>query len=147
MKNDILSDDIMAKILIVESDKDDSNKLKKSFNKYGECITVATSLEAVKIFNYSLENREHFDLVMLDMKIEEEESGLIVLKEIKDLENVFKIKPGKNAKIYIITNDKRKETVEKCIKLGCDYYFLKPLTSEMLSLIETQIKKQRVLKT
>ncbi|MCP4116128.1 MAG: response regulator [Desulfobacteraceae bacterium] len=119
----------MVKILIVDDEEMGRTVMEEMFCKYGEFISVSTGKDAVRVYEEELEQYRRFDLVFLDISLEDI-SGLEVLKQIKAIEE-SKGEAGKtNTVVIMVTAHSEKEIVIDCIRAGCKGYFIKPLKQE-----------------
>ncbi len=125
------------KILIVDDEKISRRALKKLFSSYGVCTTVSTGKEALTIFKKSLEDETKFSLVILDISLEKE-SGVNVLKAMREQEERVDTSSKPPCKIFMATGNTDKNVVQNCIQSGCNDYILKPLKPEV---VKAKLKK------
>ena len=121
----------MKRILIVDDEEIILKVTVKTFEKYGTCKAVTNGKDTLKIFKQAFENNEAFQLVILDLSLEDI-GGLDVLKAIRKLEFENTIDPGEKAIIIMVTGNNEKDMVKECIKSGCNDYILKPLKPEIV---------------
>jgi DNA-binding NtrC family response regulator len=98
------------KILIIDDDRYFRLALKSIVGKYGLVEEASSEAEAIKRLN-----SEYYDVVLLDMNIDHQLSGIRIL-EI-----------AKNKKIHtiIISSEDTEEITEKAYTLGCDHFLTK----------------------
>ncbi len=126
----------MIKILIVDDEKIIRKAMAQVFKKYGECHFANSGQEALKAFIDTFKTQDPFDLIILDISLEDV-SGLDVLKEIRTLERNQKIKHSDRSKIIMATGNQKLKMVKACITAGCDNYIVKPLKpSEVVEALE-----------
>jgi CheY-like chemotaxis protein len=112
---------IKSKILIVEDDNDTQKFLQLFLGRKFEieiCHSGITFLELVK--------NKRFDLILLDISIREGNTGLMLTKKIKSIEE-FKNIPVICLSSHIFNPD-RKNAYEKCI----DMFLTKPIRNDIL---------------
>jgi DNA-binding response OmpR family regulator len=112
---------IKSKILVVEDDNDTQKFLKLFLSKEFEielCHSGITFLELVK--------NKRFDLILLDISLREGNTGLMLTKKIKSIEE-FKNIPVICLSSHIFNTD-RKNAYETCI----DMFLTKPVRNDIL---------------
>lgn len=100
----------MARVLVVDDMPDVVDSLERSLRKTGNEVTKAYSAEET----IQLLNREHFDVVVTDLVMETETSGIEVLKKAKQL-NPF-------VEIIVLTGYGAVKTAVPAMKLGAFDY-------------------------
>ena len=118
----------MNKILIVDDEAVGRTIMEDIFGKYGQSISVSNGKDAVHIYNKAREAGKQFDLVLLDISLEDA-NGMDVLKQIKKNDADSK---GKGAMVIMVTAHSEKDLVVGCIKSGCKAYFIKPLKESVV---------------
>jgi len=103
----------MAQVLVVEDDRTVAENLKRHLEKRGHKVELSYS-EKTAIDRIQ---REHFDVVLVDMFLEEEDSGIRILETAK------KCKPPK--KVVILTAYGSDPNRESAMRLGADGYLEK----------------------
>ncbi len=116
----------MIKILIVDDEELGRTVMEDIFGRYGQFVSVTNGNDAVMVFEKALEKNKGFDLVLLDISLEDI-SGLDVLKKIKTIEKSQGKTKEEQAVVIMVTAHSEKEIVMDCIKAGCKAYFIKPL--------------------
>lgn len=107
------------KILVVEDEKDIRELLTKHFAKNYCALSAATVAEAVQVVK-----KEHPDIALLDIHLGSE-SGLDVLKEIKEFD--------KNIKVIMVTVVCDEKVIQQAVSLGADEYVAKPVPMDYLN--------------
>ncbi len=118
-------------ILIVDDEKMSRMTLESIFSGYGTCKSFESGKMAVKSFISCLETKEKFDLVILDIFLENE-NGVDILRLIRLYEKVMGITQADRAIIFMATSNTDMDVVKECIKEGCNDYLVKPLTSKVI---------------
>lgn len=122
-KNDI-------KILIVEDEEDQRIRLKYVLESYGYNVEEADSAEhAVKMMTNS---KKYYNLVVSDMKMPGNKSGLDVLKKAKEI--------NENTEVFIITAYGSVDNAVKAMVNGAFDYIQKPI-----NMPELRIKIERAI--
>ncbi len=116
----------MIKILIVDDEEVERTVMEDIFGRYGQFVSVANGKDAVIVFEKALEIDKGFDLVLLDISLEDI-SGLEVLKKIREIEDSQGKSKADQAVVIMVTAHSEKEIVMDSIKAGCRAYFIKPL--------------------
>ena len=128
------------KILIVEDEEASVHILKKIMSEYGKCETARTAEEALTFYETAIKNESKFDLILLDISLEEG-NGIAVLKKIRKLEKEAGIKSKhKGVTVIMTTGNQNEKVVKKAIAAGCNGYILKPLEKDMIELVLKQNK-------
>ncbi|MFQ3598426.1 MAG: sigma-54 dependent transcriptional regulator [Chloroherpetonaceae bacterium] len=125
----------MVKLLIVDDEKNTRDALSDGLVKPDErqVFTAETPKEAMKILN-----EEEIDLVLTDLKIQEPDSGVRLLKEIK--------KYDPNIVVIVMTAYGSIDTAVEAMKLGAYDYIQKPFRmSEIRRLIQRALETRMLL--
>lgn len=104
------------KVLLLEDDPTFAGALSRNFNKRGHSVHHVVDLKSLA----EIPSTEAFDLILLDLKLENETS----IAAIAPLRDTFP-----NSKIFMITAFASIATTVEAIKQGADDYLPKPLTS------------------
>jgi Response regulators consisting of a CheY-like receiver domain and a winged-helix DNA-binding domain len=120
------------KILIAEDDLVSRKFLLKFFSVYGRCDLVVDGLEAVDAFLLSVQEKDPYDLVCLDIMMPKV-NGTKVLKAIRDLETQQGVLPEKRSKVIIITALAETQFVQNAFEVGCEAYIMKPVDTNKLT--------------
>jgi two-component system, chemotaxis family, chemotaxis protein CheY len=125
------------KTLIVEDEFVSRMILTESLHKYGECVVAVNGKEGVLAFHIARNSGMPFDLVLLDMMMEEM-NGLEALKEIRRIEQNDGISIGDGVKVIIISALKDMATVFDSYHNFCDDYLVKPINlRRLLEILQT----------
>jgi DNA-binding NtrC family response regulator len=125
----------MVKLLIVDDEKNTRDALSDGLVKPDErqVFTAETPKEAMKILN-----EEEIDLVLTDLKIQEPDSGVRLLKEIK--------KYDPNIVVVMMTAYGSIDTAVEAMKLGAYDYIQKPFRmSDIRRLIQRALETRLLL--
>ena len=109
----------MAKLLVIDDDKDTCEFLKDFFESRKCAVLTAHSGED----GLRTMKEKKPDIILLDIKMKGM-NGLEVLKEVKNFD--------KNIKVIIITVASDEETRQKAEQYGADDFIKKPLNTEYL---------------
>ncbi|MBF0120772.1 MAG: response regulator transcription factor [Desulfobacterales bacterium] len=113
------------KILIAEDDLAFTEFIKKSIEKFGECITVDNGAASITAFMNAVNNNDFFDLIIHDIEIPRI-NGLDAIAIIRQIEKVIHPQKKEKTKIIVISGHSDKDNVIGCFKAGCDKYIVKP---------------------
>jgi two-component system chemotaxis response regulator CheY len=132
----------MARILIVDDEEIGRTVMGDMFSRYGRFVSAATGKSAVRIYEKELERGKKFDLVLLDISLEDI-SGLEVLKHIKVIESSRGDAKEEDTVVVMVTAHNEKDIVLDCVRSGCKAYLIKPLKQEIVDkkLLELGFKK------
>ena len=122
---------VEMRILVAEDVKLIQKMLRRLLEPYGEITIAATGKEAYQEFQKTLQNKNYFDLICLDINIPEI-NGLDVLKNIRAAEKLNHVPLKDRAKIVIVSSSNDADVVMKAIKFGCDGYIVKPFSKEKI---------------
>ncbi len=123
-----------GRIFMVDDDELIVTMTARSLKKKGYKTQVQTS--AIDIFNKIV--TWHPDLILLDINLDEDRSGLDVLKEIK--------REKLATPVVMLTSDDSAETAIKAMKLGAADYLTKPFNIEELHIVVANILENSRLK-
>jgi two-component system, OmpR family, alkaline phosphatase synthesis response regulator PhoP len=118
-----------AKILIVEDEAGMVTALRDRLKKEGYAVTAATDGMA----GFDLANREHLDLIILDLMLPGQ-SGLTICQKLRQ--------QGSTVPILMLTA--RRQTIDKVVGLrtGADDYLTKPFKmAELLARIDALLRR------
>lgn len=124
----------MAKLVVIDDDKDTCEYLKEFFEQR-KCIVLTANSGAEGL---SIIKAEKPDIVLLDVKMKGM-GGLETLKEIKNFDQTIKV--------IMVTVASDQETHQKAVELGADDFIKKPLNTGYLegtvSLKVSKLSKER----
>lgn len=108
-------------ILVVEDDAN-SQRLIRHFLKqdYGSCFAVSVSKAIQQL------NKNHIDLVLLDISLQGEEDGL------KLAEYIRRSKKRKNIPIIVTSAHTSVADQNRCVSIGCNEFLSKPIIKDVL---------------
>jgi two-component system, chemotaxis family, chemotaxis protein CheY len=115
-----------VKTLIVEDNFLNRVLLQEYLKGYGECHVAVNGKEAVEAVNAALNSGKPYDLICLDIMMPEMD-GQQALKEIRALEESWKIIHSSNAVIIMTTALKDLKNVTEAYNNLCDGYLTKPI--------------------
>lgn len=121
----------MMKVLVVEDDPTQRLFLQKFFEKYGSCDGAETGLEAEALFRASLEKRQPYQLVCLDILLPDK-SGQELLKLFRGLEQASGVSLQNRCRILMVTALKDLKDVTEAFASDCDGYLVKPVEPETI---------------
>ena len=116
------------KTLVVDDDSTDRLLLEQILKEYGPVETAANAIEALFAVRAALDSGTPFDLICLDI-VMEELNGLQALSVIRKMEIESRISL---ARIVMITGRTDPATVMEAIKSQCDHYIAKPINKAIL---------------
>lgn len=119
------------KILIVDDDFTNRILLQEFLKAYGTHHLAVTGTEAVAAVKKSLEEKEPYHLICLDIMMPEMD-GQEALKEIRALEKAAGIKPARQVKVLMISALDDARNIVESFKGLCDGYLVKPLNKQNL---------------
>jgi two-component system chemotaxis response regulator CheY len=109
----------MTKILIIDDAAFIRVKIEKFLIRHGfEVVLGEDGGSGIELYK-----KENPDVVLLDVTMPDMD-GLEVLKQIKEI--------NKEAKVFMLTNIDKQETIMEAIKQGAKGYFKKPFEEEKL---------------
>ncbi len=117
----------ITRVLVVDNNQNITTKIEKQFSSHAVIKVVKTINSGKQALDYILNNRNEFDILLLDLILPEID-GLTILAKMKD-QNIKK-------KIIVLTSYKKDYTIKMTNLYNVNYYMLKPFS--MLAL-ETRI--------
>jgi len=123
----------MAKILVVEDEKDIRDMLSETLNLWGfESVTAENGKEALKVFG-----SEDVSLILTDMRMPVMD-GLTMLKKIRRIDPIVPV--------IVITGYPSVNSAMESLSVGADYYIVKPINMTDLKVkIDKSFEKIKVL--
>ncbi|HPA64900.1 MAG TPA: response regulator [Spirochaetota bacterium] len=129
------------KILIVDDDFVCRNLLLEMVKGYGKCDVAINGKEAISAVKNSIETKEPYNLIFLDIMLEEID-GHEVLKRIRDTETEFKIGGLDGAKIIMTTVLADFTNIKTAFAGQCEGYLVKPITKDK---VDKQLKELKLI--
>jgi two-component system chemotaxis response regulator CheY len=117
------------RFLIVEDDMISAALLKSILSPFGECSVAETGTAAVKAVESSLNNREPYTLICLDIMLPGID-GQAVLRRIRGMEQERNILGLDGAKTIMITALGDNRNIMEAFRSQCDGYVVKPIRKE-----------------
>ena len=126
------------KILMADDEPTNLMVLVGMLKSIGTCETVSHGKDAVKAFEVSLKQNAHYDLILLDIMMPGMD-GHETLASIRKLEQDYKVKPGDEIKVAIVSTLSDQKNVCKAFFGGnVSSYLTKPVNrEELLKLVES----------
>lgn len=109
------------KVLLVEDDPINLQTISAFIGKLVKLTAVTSAEEAIDIVN-----KNKFDLILLDIGLSGEKSGLDLLKEIRQIED-YKSIPIAAVTAFALDSDR-----DNILKAGCTHYLAKPFPRQQL---------------
>jgi two-component system chemotaxis response regulator CheY len=119
------------RILIVEDDQTSRMLLEKMLESFGTCEVAENGTKAVEAFGRSLEAKQPYQLVCMDIMMPEMD-GQAALKAIRALEEEAACVPSQAAKIVMTTALRDIQNVTAAYRELCDGYLVKPIARDKL---------------
>ncbi|MFP4672786.1 MAG: response regulator [Desulfohalobiaceae bacterium] len=120
------------RILIAEDDFYSRKVLEKFLHAYGDCDVAANGEEAVESFRMAWEEKQPYDLVLLDIMMPGTD-GQQALKQIRGFERSKGIIGFGEAKVVMVTAlDDPKSVVRAFYDGGASSYVVKPIQNDKL---------------
>ena len=124
------------KILIVEDELISRQIIKKIAEPYGECDIAVNGVEAIELFQNSVNEEEFYNVIFLDIMLPEMD-GYSVLKNIREIEESANLPLLEKTKIVMTTSLEESKNIIEAFKEQCDYYIVKPVDrSEVNSILD-----------
>lgn len=128
--------------LIVEDDKLNQKYLAKALEKKGYTSKIAPTVsQAIDIIQTLAKNDQHFEVIFLDIILEDDETGLDFLRKRKEL------KLDNKGIIIVMTGNEELHVVQECNRYNIQNYMKKPVTQSNLEFeimkINNEVKAQK----
>ncbi len=120
------------RILIVEDEKISRQKMRLIMNTFGECDEVQRGDEALAAFRKAWEMRAPYDVITLDIMLEDV-NGMDILLQMRELEDAMKLERPRRVKIIMVTSQTDKDVMITCMTAECDGYIVKPFTKQTIT--------------
>lgn len=118
--------------LIVDDDMVSCSKLQRIMGSFGTCEIAATGQEALDMFLSSWENWCPYRLILLDISLGEDESGVDVLLEIRKMEAQKRVPEECRVRVVMVSSHADKENISNSIMAGCNDYIVKPFDKNVI---------------
>ena len=135
------TDSHSLRMLLVEDDFTCRFLLQTFLARYGECHVAVNGREAVDVFQVSIERKQPYDLICMDIMMPEMD-GCEAVRQIRSLEEAQGILSTFGAKIFMTTTVQQVKEVFLCFKELCDAYLMKPID---LGQLQSQMKFYHLL--
>ena len=117
--------------LIVDDNFINRNYLLKLLQPLGECDVAVNGTEAVDAYRNSLETKELYDLICMDLKMPEMD-GHEALSQIRDIEKDKGVKEEDQIKIIMTTAINDHKSILESFRYKCKSYLVKPIMKDQL---------------
>ena len=125
-------DPVKLNILVVDDDSASCGLMGVLLSEYGRCNYAANGAEAVEMVTTSLDDKEPYDLICLDIMMPEMD-GLEALKKIRETEQAHRIDIKNGTKVIMTTTASQMSKTMKAFHFGCSGYLVKPISKENLA--------------
>lgn len=130
------------KILVVEDDAASRGLMQILLSEYGQCSYANNGSEAIEAVTTSLDEKEPFDLICLDIMMPEVD-GLEALKMIRQLEEEKGLAEPDRAKVLMTTTASQVSKTMQAFHFGCSGYLVKPISKEKIALEISKLPPRR----
>jgi two-component system chemotaxis response regulator CheY len=131
----------MWKVLIVDDSFTDRKLLSAMLKDKAVCDLAGSPNEAIEACEISLREKTPYDIILLDIDMGDKDSGIEVLKEIRNAEKAAGILLENGIPVFMVTA--HKELVVEAFGMGCDDYITKPVNAKtLIEKITARIKKR-----
>ena len=110
-------------LIVVDNNEGVTSSIKKYFEVRSNINVVKTLKDGAEALNYICENRNEFDVIIMDLLLQKVD-GISLLHSIK--------KHKLDKKIIVLSSYMNETLTPKISSLGVDYYMLKPFSLESL---------------
>lgn len=129
----------MWKILVVDDNFANRQLMVEVLREDAVCDIATNGREAFEAYQLSLEKKDHYDLVLLDIAMPEVD-GLAFLNMVREVEKRANVRVGEGLPIVMVTAFDK--PFMQAFNAGCDDYILKPIDPGQL-LHKIKMKLQR----
>jgi two-component system, chemotaxis family, chemotaxis protein CheY len=124
------------KMLIVDDEMTNRKLLMTMLEDLGSCDLAVNGKEAVDLFKGSMENKDFYDIIFLDIKMPVMD-GHEALQTIREIEESKGVMIGNGVKVVMVSALGDKNNILASFQEGCEYYLVKPfLQNKLYQLIE-----------
>ena len=114
------------RILITEDDFASRRMMQRYLSDYGNCDIAVDGNEAVEAFILSLEQKEPYDLIFLDIMMPRMD-GRKALQSIRKIEHEHGIHHLNFVKVIMTTACEDSKNIMGAFREGCEAYLIKPV--------------------
>ena len=129
------------KVLIVDDDFVNRKLLKKMMESMSSTDGVSNGREAVQAFVLAHEEKDPYDLILLDIQMPELD-GQETLREIRTWESDHHIFMNDGVKFIMVTSKDDAKSIMQAFTNGCEGYVTKPVTKDK---IFNEMKKLEII--
>lgn len=119
------------RILITDDELTSRKILQKLLGPLGDCFLAGDGSEALKLFIQGHNSGQPFDLVMLDLHMEEL-GGIETLDAMRSYEEQLGINGLSRVKVIMVTVSDESDKIMNAFRTGCEGYIVKPVDSTKL---------------
>ena len=119
MKILVVDDSIVSRLLITQI-----------LSEVALCDHAVNVEEAVTAYNHAIQTGRPYDLILLDIQLENKKEGLTLLKMIREHEEKHGCLPDEGVPIIILTA--HEDHFIEAYQYGCNDYLLKPIQPDAL---------------
>jgi len=124
------------KMMIVDDELTNRKLLLTMLEDLGNCDLAVNGQEAVDLFKMSMESKDFYDIIFLDIKMPVMD-GHEALQTIRELEESKGVMVGNGVKVVIVSALGDKNNILSSFQEGCEYYLVKPFQqNKLFQLIE-----------
>lgn len=120
------------KVLIVDDKEENRSVLKNFFNFFGRSSNIKLFFGENSVEAYDLAVKEKPDLIFLDIYMEERNSGLKIVKKIRETLGDERMTIWALTAQAMKATDTEESDEEKCLNAGFDRYFSKPFDQKTM---------------
>lgn len=117
------------KTLIVEDESTSLKIVTAIMKPYGEVVTTKDGEDAFVLFSDALTSGQKFDLICLDLHLEETD-GNQFLYAVRELEEQNGIVGSEGVKVIIVTSSHEAQDAYDSFSAGCNAFINKPVSKE-----------------
>lgn len=119
------------KMLIVDDEMTNRKLLMTMLEDLGSCDLAVNGKEAVDLFKGSMENKDFYDIIFLDIKMPVMD-GHEALQTIRKIEESKGVMVGNGVKVVMVSALGDKNNILASFQEGCEYYLVKPFQQNKL---------------
>ena len=119
------------KMLIVDDELTNRKLLMTMLEDLGNCDLAVNGKEAVDLFRVSMDSKDFYDIIFLDIKMPVMD-GHEALKTIRKIEEAKGVMIGNSVKVVMVSALGDKNNILSSFQEGCEYYLVKPFQQNKL---------------